>query len=247
MTFSAQAHIVTSTEIRAIEALGFSISDSSMPADDFINTHFPNLDLLLTVKVIDAVLSPTTSALKYKKIILEDNLPKIEIQFFSEDYRDGNTGLALVRTFKIDKAGPVVCHDLFRLPRVARRKGISKSILKTLFQQYVNIGVKKILIHAALEDGGYVWATQYFMAVDRVEVAEILGCAQRELSKEQFLLVKRIYDNYYTKNIEGQSFPMYKWAELPFMESVLRKSHWHGAVDLTNPAEFSNFVSNAIG
>ncbi|GGB19958.1 hypothetical protein [Puia dinghuensis] len=247
MIFSAQAHTVTSVEIKGIEALGFVFSGSSMPVDDFLNTHFPNLDLFAAVKSIDTILSPATSATKYKRIILEDNPLKVEIQFFSEDYGNEDTGLVLVRTFTLDSAGPVVSHEFFRLPRMARRKGISKKILTALFQQYVNMGVKKILVFAALEDGGYVWATQYFMAVDPMEVEKILARAQVELPQAQYILAKRVFDNYYAKNIGGQAFPMYKWAELSFMEPILRKSAWHGAVDLTNPVEFSNFVSNAIG
>jgi|SRR5579859_3015304 len=247
MIFSAQTHTVTSFEIKAIEAFGFSFSGTSVPAHDFLYTNFPNLDLLAAVKAIDSILSPATSATKYKRIILEDNPLKVEIQFFSADYGNEDTGLVLVRTFTLESAGPVVSHDFFRLPRAARRKGISKRILTALFQQYVNMGVKKILVFAALEDGGYVWATQYFMAVDPMEVGKILSRAQVELPQDQFILAKRVFDNYYTKNIGGQAFPMYKWAELPFMELILRKSTWHGAVDLTNPVEFSNFVSNAIG
>ena len=247
MVFSALTHTVAPFEIKAIEALGFSISRSSMPAEDFLNTYFPNLDLLAALRVIDAILSPTTTATTYKSVFLKDNPTKVEIQFYSEDYRDETTGLALARTFTLTNTGPVVSHDFFRLPRVARRKGISKGILTALFQQYINIGVKKIFVHAALEDGGYVWATQHFMAVDPIEVEKILVRAQAELPKEQYTLAKRIFDNYYTKSIGGQAFPMYKWAELPFMEPILRKSNWHGAVDLTNPAEFSNFVMNAIG
>src|SRR5258708_25540924 len=119
MIFSAQTHTVTSLEIGAIQSLGFSISGSSMTSHDFLNTYFANLNLLVAVKAIDAILSPTTSATKYKKIILEDNPQKVEIQFFSEDYPDEDTELVLVRTFTLHSVGPSVMHDLFILHRTS--------------------------------------------------------------------------------------------------------------------------------
>ena len=239
---------MTSVEIRAIEALGFSFSGTSMPADDFINTLFPNFNLLAAVRAIDTLLSSTTASSLSKEILLtEVPSTSVEIRYYSQDWNDKDKGLALVRTFTLENAKPVVDHEFFRLPRSHRRKGIARKALTALFQQYVNMGAKKILIFAALEDGGYVWATQYFMAVDPVEVTTILTRAQTELLPAEFNVVKRIYDHYYSQHIGGQSFPMYAWAALPFMEPVLRKSKWHGAVDLTNPKEFSSFVDNAIG
>lgn len=248
MLFSAELHTVTSVEIRAIEALGFSFSGSSMPADDFINSFFPNFNLLVAVRTIDTLLSSTTASGISKEILLiEVPSPSLEIRYYSRDWNDKDTGLALVRTFTLENDKPVVDHEFFRLPRSYRRKGIARKVLTALFQQYVNMGAKKILIFAALEDGGYVWATQHFLAVNPAEVATILTRAQAGLSPAEFNLVKRIYDHYYAQHIGGQSFPMYAWAALPFMEPILRKSKWHGAVDLTNPKEFSNFVDNAIG
>ncbi len=247
MLFSAQSHTVMPVEIRAIEALGFSFSGSSMPADDFINTFFPNFNLFAAVRAINTLLSSTTSSTLSKEIIMAEAPPSVEIRYYSQDWNDKDTGLAFVRTFVSDNAKPVVGHEFFRLPRGARKKGIARKVLTALFQEYVNMGAKKILVFAALEDGGYVWATQYFLAVNPTEVATILTRAQAELSPGEFTLAKRIYDHYYTQHVGGQSFPMYAWAELPFMEPILRKSKWHGAVDLTNPKELTNFVDNAIG
>jgi hypothetical protein len=248
MTFTPYTHSVLASEIKDMEALGFSFQGSSNPADQFINTHFPNFDLPSVLKIIDAILSPLTIAAVYRQVLLTDGLqPKMEIQFYSEDWSDKNTGLALCRIFTLEDNGPVVDHEFFRIPRVARGKGIFRTILLALFQQYVNIGARKILVHAALEDGALAWANLNFMATDKEEVDEILAAAQARLSPGEFRLVKLIYDKYYIKNPVGQAFPMFKWAEMTFMKAILKQSHWHGAVDLTNPTEFSNFVANAFG
>jgi hypothetical protein len=249
MHFDRITHIVTPDEIKTIATLGFSVegSASSDPVA-FINTHFPNFDLLPALKVINDTLTPTTSKTVYRKIIFENaSPPKLEIQFYSSDYADPDAGIVLVRSFLKEGEGPIVKHEFFRLPKPFRNRGISKIVLTALFQQYVNIGARKILVHAALQDGGLVWAKQYFMATDKKEVDVILQTAGMQLPAAQYLISKAIYDDYYSKDPTGQAFPIYRWAELPFMQNILRGQNWHGAVDLTNPEEFSNFVKNAIG
>ena len=85
------------------------------------------------------------------------------------------------------------------------------------------------------------------MATRVSEVNLILAHAKGNLTPQQYVVAKRIHDNYYVHNADGQSFPMYKWAELPFMEPILRSSTWHGAVDLTNRIELGNFTRHAFG
>lgn len=248
MIFTPYKHTTLASEIKELETLGFSFQGSSIYPEQFVNTHFPNFDLLLALKTLDAVLSPLTGAAVYRQVVLTDGSPpKMEIQVYSADCNDENTGLTLWRTFTLGDKGPVVDHEFFRLPRIARGKGIFRKILLALFQQYVNIGASKILVHAALEDGGLAWANLNFMATDKAEVDKILAAAQAGLSPGQFRFVKLIYDKYYIQNPVGQAFPMRKWAEMTFMGVILKQSHWHGAVDLTNPAELSNFVTNAFG
>ena len=247
MRFTPYSYTTSAEDISIIRALGYSFEGSPRPPHQFINDYFPNLDLVSALTAIDVPLSDTTNSALYRKIILDDGKPELEVQFFSANYRDANEGLALSRIFRLESSGPVVTHELLRLPAHFRKRGISKIILTAMFQQYVNVGVKKILVHAALADGGLVWAKQFFMAIDKTEVKAILDKARAALTPEQFRTVSVIFDHYYSQNPDGQAFPMYKWAELPFLEPILRGSHWHGAVDLTNPVELTNFVHHAIG
>ncbi len=248
MGFTPYTHTISTSEIKSIEDLGFIFEGSSTPPAQFINNNFPNFDLLSVLDTINTVLSPTTGLKLYKKVFFEEgDSARLEIEYYSENCNDINNGLALMRTFKREGKDIIVKHQYFRIPKLFRQQGISRNILKALLQQYVNIGVKKIQIFASLEDGGFIWAKLYFMATDVNDVNAILALAKAQLPHKQFALAERIYNNYYSKHPDGQSFPINKWAELPFMEVVLRKSTWNGAVDLTNPQEFSNFITHALG
>jgi hypothetical protein len=247
MTFTSHTHTISSAEIKAVTILGFSVQSSSALAEDFINTHFPNFELFLLLEAIDSVLAALTKKTVSRELILADGAtPKMEILFYSSDYDDENMGLMMWRTFTVESQGIIVDHDFFRIPRAARGKGVFKKILRAFFQQYVNIGAGKIRVHAALEDGGLAWAKLGFRAIDKVEVDEILRKASATLSPAQFNLMRLPYDRYYSQNPAGQAFPIIRWAEISFMEPILKQSNWHGVVDLTNPQEFSNFVVDAF-
>jgi len=247
MTFTSYTHTISSAEIRAVLGLGFSVQSSSAPAEQFINSHFPNFDLFPLLETVDTVLAALTKTTISREVILTDGpMPKMEILFYSSDYNDENIGLVMWRTFTVEIQGIIVDHDFFRIPRAARGKGVFKKILRAFFQQYVNIGAGKIRVHAALEDGGLAWAKLGFRAIDKAEVDEILRKAGAILAPAQFNLVRLPYDRYYSQNPAGQAFPIIRWAEMSFMEPILKQSNWHGVVDLTNPQEFSNFVVNAF-
>ena len=105
------------------------------------------------------------------------------------------------------------------------------------------MGVGQINVHAALTDGGYVWAKHFFTATKKDEVSQILEVAEKRLRGSQFSMVKRIFDNYYYKHPNGMDFPINKWAEIPFMKEILRGTSWHGSIDLNNTEQFNNFIS----
>jgi GNAT superfamily N-acetyltransferase len=240
----SKTHSLTSDEIEEIIALGFQFQGISTLHEDFINTNFPNFNLLLFSKLINNILSPLCHTAIYKFIHL-NNLtpPEIHFEYYTDNYYDEVNGLALLRIFSWQNEKLIVTHDYFRLPESGRGKGIAKQVFRASLQQYVNMGVKKILVHAALKDGGYVWARNFFTATNQNEIRLILNDARKKLTLLQFKAVKRIYTNYYTKNPKGGAFPIVKWAELPFMKDILRGSSWHGLIDFDNQEQFSNFTS----
>jgi hypothetical protein len=168
------------------------------------------------------------------------------VEYFSEDYQNDETGLALSRTFTKTSDEFIVEHNLFRIPVAARRKGIAKQLLGFSLQQYISSGVDKIRVNAGLENGGYVWVLTEFVATDKKEVKIILDGAEQSLTSQEFKFVKRIYDNYYNGNPNGRSFPIAKWADLSGMEEILTGSRWQGEIDLNNKehlAKFKNHVA----
>lgn len=100
MTIEPETHFLTSAEITEVESLGFQFLGISTLQEDFVNTHFPNCNLLLFLKQINIIFSPLCDV-PVNKFIHPDNsiTPKIEIQFYTDDYNDETQGLALSGIF----------------------------------------------------------------------------------------------------------------------------------------------------
>lgn len=248
MEVRAYSHIVTPTEIAAMRLLGFLVTGDPGQEHNVINKHFPNLDLFKLIRDIDETLTPLCSgSIINKEIIFSDAAgPFIGIRFCTDNFWDSEVGLGLMRTFFYENDEIIVGHNLFRIPREYRSRGVARVIFRALLQQYLNANVSKIRVYAALVDGGYVWGRHFFTADNRGEVDIILATAEKKLAIAQFRAVKRIYDNYYVKDAAGKAFPIYKWAYLPFMEEVLRGAEWQGTMDLKNAEQFSNFIKYVI-
>jgi hypothetical protein len=119
--------------------------------------------------------------------------------------------------------------------------------LQFCLQHYLDMGVTKIMVHAALEDGGYEWTKAGFRASRPGEMKKILNLAEQTLKPSQYSLVKRLYDDYYETNSNGKAFPIIEWSGLPFMKEILKKKDWHGEIDLTNPVDLFNFSEYVNG
>lgn len=247
MIITHYTYSLSSADIAIIRSLGYSILSESTAPESFINTYFANLDLSTLLTKIDAILRPYYKRNFRKELHLRDGIPsELLILIYSNDDGEPDNDLALYRRFTFESPDLVVWHEFFRLPKEARGLGTSKLVSHALLQQYVNMGVKKVRIHAALSDGGYVWARSYFTADNKTEVDRILRKAQSRLDSKEFAIAERIHNNYYTKYPDGKAFPMNKWAELAFMKNVLRGSQWYGTIDLKNPEQFNNFTRYVI-
>lgn len=182
-----------------------------------------------------------------KIIGFKDSHPfELVIQYYSEDHQDPINGLALSRTLIKDINGKTAVHDFFRIPRDFRNLGHGKTMLNYGLQQYLNIGVDIIKVRAALADGGFVWARAHFVAIKKTEVSLILASAKLTLGANEFKKVKEVYDSYYTAEPDGRAFPINKWSLIPSMKAVLKKSDWHGEIDLNNQellTKFKNYVA----
>jgi hypothetical protein len=242
-------HVVNDAEWQSCEALGYVYDSPMAPVRlvEFINTNFPGLQLLDYLTEIDDLLKPM-SAKKLSKVIGFDEKqpPELVVQYYSDDHSDKQNGLALSRTFVKEKNEKIAIHDFFRIPKPFRKLGHGKTMLKIGLQQYLNIGVDVIKVHAALEDGGFVWAKAHFTGVKKSEMSLILATAKISLQPDEFKKVKDVFDNYYTGEPNGKAFPINKWSNMPEMEKILRGSSWHGEINLNNQellANFSDYVT----
>ncbi len=235
MNIHPYSHNITETEIEVIKTLGFEIRGEMGKCEDFVSRYFHNCDLLTLLRELNDILIPVCQTKIFKSVTFSRTIPPvIKIEFQSEDCGDDERGLILSRIFTWEEEQLVVIHDCFILPASARYKGVGKQVYRSCIQQYVNMGVKRILVNASLQDGGYMWAKYFFTATDQQDVAQILYKSKFTLTPKQYNAIERIYNNYYTKNPNGRAFPIQKWAELPFMETLLRGCQWKGVIDLTN-------------
>src|SRR5665213_1174553 len=135
---SVASHIVTKKEVLEVEALGFNISSGKLPFDEFLNQHFPGLQLNEYLKGINDLLMPLTEAKVEKDLTyFEDSPPMLIMQYCSNDEEDAETGLALSQALIQENDQIVAEIDFFRIPATARKKGIAKKLLDLNLQQYI--------------------------------------------------------------------------------------------------------------
>ena len=102
----------------------------------------------------------------------------------------------------------IVEHRYCLVPLSYQGKGLIKPIFQESLQQYVNMGVRKIRVHAGFAGGGYSWARHGFVAIDQTEVEAILAEAYKRLNVNEIVPVERIYKKYYSDHPTGAEFPM---------------------------------------
>lgn len=205
----------------------------------FFNKEYPGFEVPDWFEQVHELLAPTV-AIELSK----------SIRIFNDGFNvamEGGT-LTFSRQFSKKANGDrTVYHDYFVLPKDAQGKGLAKEVFKASIEQYVKAGIKEITVFAALDGGGYTWARHGFVCTTKSEVLSILYKAERNLPPDQFQPVKEVYYAYYSKNPDGDAFPMIDWADMPWMKPILRGTAWHGKVDLTNKQQFSNFVKYVYG
>lgn len=215
-------------------------AEKGLDLDKFLETNFPGFDALTVSEQAEQLLAPMATTPLQREWQFSDPPPRITFLLLSEDAFNEQTGLSLARTFRRDGQRINVHHDYFTIPEQCRGRGTSKAILKTWLELYMQMNIQKISVHAALQDGGYVWARAGFKAVKQNEVDSILARAKTKLTPLEFTIIQSYYDDHYN-NFPGQPFPIEYWARIRFMKDTLRASSWHGEIDLTNQQELTNF------
>ena len=232
-------------DIEDAQRLGYHFDVPVNVATDQINRFFPGIELVILLERLENLLSAHTEVPTDKKIII-NTIPSayFQILYLSANYWNEDTGLTMSRYFEYEQDRLIVYHHYFVLPKSARGQGIGTKVQGAWLEQYMNMEVKEIHVHAGLKDGGLVWAKMGFKALYKHEMENILRSAEQLLSgTDELEAVKAIFDAYYEKDINGKSFPIRNWANIEAMKPILKldTNNWHGWIDLTNPQELLNF------
>ena len=232
-------------DIQLAQTLGytFDAADTDSLVND-LNRHFPGLELDKLLNEFEELLAIYSTPPESKEIKYENTAePQLRIRFLSANFDDEIEGLTLSRIFRYNKRKLIAEHEYLVLPEKARGQKIGKKVLSACLEQYLNMSVKEIHVHAGLKDGGAVWARVGFKALFGFEMKRILNSAKPRLTTAQYNDAKAIFDLYYDTEPNGTSFPIEDWAHLDFMEDILKldTNNWHGWIDLTNPTELLNF------
>ena len=235
-------HTFTKADTLKVIDLGYTIiKSSSLSFEKFLKTEFPNFNFVKLLEEVEATFTPTTKLNISRTIYYQDTPPKLRVLYIN-DFTKDEEALIFDREFVKSVKGVEINHSYCVIPETHQKKGLVKTIFQTSLQEYINMGAKKINVHAGLSGGGHVWARHGFVAIDPAEVKTILNAAQKALKTIEFGPIKRIFDKYYTDNPGGKAFPMVLWAKIDFMKDILRGSDWHGEVDLKNKEQFTNFM-----
>lgn len=237
--------------IQLARALGYTLNaiNTNDLAND-LNRDFPGLQLDKLLNKFEELLAIYSTPPESKEIKYENTLePLLRIRYLSANYDDEIEGLTLSRIFRYSQQKLIAEHEYLVLPEKARGQKIGKKVLSACLEQYLNMNVKEIHVHAGLKDGGAVWARVGFKAIFNFEMNRILTSAKQRLTAEQYNDAKVLYDLYYDTEPHGASFPIEDWAHLDFMEDILKldTNNWHGWIDLTNPQELLNFKNYVDG
>src|SRR6266567_9110930 len=163
MVFNPRTHIITADEVDKANKTGLKFINLGNQPNVILNKHFPNFELLTFFSSLSKIFTPLGDGSSNINMVLGFSTQlELSIQFYTDNVQDDALGLGFSRMFSIKNKELIVKHDFFRLPKKHRGKGIAKEVIKLCLQQYINMGVQKIMVHAALTDGGYTWALYYF-------------------------------------------------------------------------------------
>jgi hypothetical protein len=236
------AYTFTIVDRLRIERLKYRIESNPQleTLEAFMSRLFPNFDLAGLLEIAELVLAPTT-LLPIDRVLEYDSVNQtLHFELWNSAAIEEEM-VGFERLFFWEKGQLYVKHLYCLLPQPYQGKGLIKSIFQASLQQYVNTGVRKILVYAGLGGGGYTWAQYGFVAIDKTEVEVILRDARNRLLANEIPPVERIFSKYYQDHAQGTDFPMIAWSRLSGMKAILRGSDWHGELDLHNPEQFRNF------
>lgn len=244
MKLTPQLYTISIADKERIEAWGYVIEGlpSEQKLEKLLPSLLPNFNLPCLLEAVEKHFTPTTSLPIKRRIIYRESSQSLQVLFHNLTDEIDEV-VVFDRTFYKQKGELFVDHNYCLVPKIYQGKGLIKPVFQASLQQYVNMGIRKIIVHADLSGGGYTWARHGFVATNRNEVENILGAARKSLAINEFIPVEGIFRKYYRDNPAGTDFPMILWAGLPGMKDVLRGADWWGELDLHNSVQIRNFIN----
>jgi hypothetical protein len=240
--------------------------EANVDADNYLESMKPNIKklysddirgkdgMLYKIEIDDENIQMSTNAdAKYRKIFVEGTINSMDGNyagvFQRAIYRDLNT------------KGIIVSHELLELEPEVQGLGIGAKFYMNAENKYIVNGYEKIAVHAALDQGGYVWAKTGFGWDDGTGLSE----SGREAYRNQMVQRWRdmgendaqvyevlsndvstrtrfndLVDNLEQKSIDAKDYPTpYELATFKSSTGekigkvIMQNSNWHGVKYLT--------------
>lgn len=126
-------------------------------------------------------------------------------------------------------------HEMFSIfDKQNQGKGLSKTILRTLYEEYRKSGVDLITLRANIDVGGYTWAKYGFRCQGKSGVERAINW--QNLTEEQATSLHTLIDEWFAED-EERVFPMKKIADLTYGKNALLGQAWYGTLDLRDKAQ----------
>ena len=126
-------------------------------------------------------------------------------------------------------------HEMFSIfDKQNQGKGLSKTVLRTFYEEYRKSGVDLITVHANIDVGGYTWAKYGFRCQGKSGVERAINW--QKLTEEQATSLHTLIDEWFAED-EERVFPMKKIADLTYGKNALLGQDWYGTLDLRDKAQ----------
>lgn len=163
-------------------------------------------------------------------------------RLIAESYVDNTLMAEMSRTFIWAGRGKrrqlQVKHGMFWVHERLRGQGAARRMMRAALPLYDRLGVARIEVHAALENGGYTWARLGFRAADPKAVREF---AAQLIEARDFSEAQQVYLRTVLREAKDETL-LYELATARFHgeklgERLLAKSDWYGYMDLTDEGQ----------
>lgn len=149
---------------------------------------------------------------------------------------DGETVAQVQRTFFRKHGRSVVAHDYFRVDGSFQRQGGAKRMMQNAVIAYDDLGQERVEVHAALNVGGYAWASLGFAAQEPSLMRQIiLDRAERKLENVADVeLVRQVVRRSSDLTLMADIAGLRGSGDRKVGKDILLGSDWWGYIDLTD-------------